>query len=103
MSNDPAAITGNIVIVAHIDAAPGKGDEVEKLIKAVRDSSVSDVEPGTLVYRVSRFNESFAHFEEYENADAIAKHTSQPGFLALVQAQKDGIISKLDYALYKEF
>lgn len=40
-----------------VTAAPGKGDEVEKVIKGLRDHALGDSEPDNLVYRVSRFNE----------------------------------------------
>jgi len=102
MSSSAQDIQGHVVIVAHIVAAPGKGDEVEKVIKAVRDSANSNAEPGTLVYRVSRYKEEFAHFEEYESAEAIKAHMSLEPFSKLVEARKAGIIAKLDYAHYKE-
>lgn len=44
-------------MAVQITAAPGKGDEVEAVIKAVRDAAVSDAEPGSLVYRVSRYGD----------------------------------------------
>jgi len=103
MSSSAEAIQGHIIIVAHIVAAAGKEDEVADLIKAVRDSANSDAEPGTLVYRVAQFNEKFAHFEEYENAEAIKFHMSLPPFLQFVEARKNGLVAKIDYAHYKEF
>jgi len=103
MSSSADAIQGHIIIIAHIVAAPGKGDEVEELIKGVRDSANSTAEPGTLAYRVSRFNDEFALFEEYENADAIKHHMSLPAFQQFLEARKNGAATKIDYAHYKEF
>jgi len=103
MSSSAEAIKGNIIIVAHIIAATGKADEVAELIKAVRDSANSDAEPGTFVYRIARYDNKFAHFEEYENPEAIKVHMSLPAFQKLIEAKKAGTITEIDYAYYKEF
>jgi len=102
MSATPDPFKGHIVIVAHVFAAPGKGDEVQAIVTKLRDSANSDAEPGTLVYRVSRFNEEFAHFEEYENVEATKKHQELQPFQDLLKAKADGIVTKIEFGHYAE-
>jgi len=102
MSATPDPIKGHIILVAHITAAPGKGDEVQALVSKLRDSAVSDAEPGVLVYRVSRYNDEFVHFEEYESAKALETHQTLQPFLNLVQAGKDGIVARVELGHYAE-
>ncbi|KAF8302302.1 hypothetical protein DL93DRAFT_2173244 [Clavulina sp. PMI_390] len=64
MTSKPEDIAGHVILVAHLTAAPGKGEEAQAVIRKVMESANSAAEPGTLVYRVSRFNEEFVHFEE---------------------------------------
>lgn len=47
-----------------MEADEGKADEVAPYLIAVRDSAISDAEPGTLTYRLVRYKDTFALFEE---------------------------------------
>ncbi|KAF8312286.1 hypothetical protein DL93DRAFT_2168576 [Clavulina sp. PMI_390] len=104
MAASPDAIQGPIIVVAHITAAPGKGDEVENLFKAIQASAHSDAEPGALTLRVSRFGEWFITFEEYLDLAALGAHRETAAFVAFFQAGEPdgGLIVKREVAFYKE-
>jgi len=95
-----------VIIVAHITAKPGFGDEVAKHMAAIRDAAVGapddpskKQEPGTFEYRITRYGDEFAIFEKYESAEAIKKHTQGP----LADLIKAEIAEKVEWKHYQEF
>ncbi|KDQ09160.1 hypothetical protein BOTBODRAFT_179182 [Botryobasidium botryosum FD-172 SS1] len=74
MSADFSHIKGKIILVATIQAKPGKVDAVAKAIAHIRDKVITDAEPGTLTYRVAKADDSVLVFEEYANQDALKVH-----------------------------
>jgi len=103
MASTAEEITGRVVIVAHLQAKPGKGDEVAQVISEVRDFALSDGEPGTHAYRLTRFGETFAFFEEYENAAATHEHLKVGLLAPKLLSRKDELIETLEWKYYKEF
>ncbi|KAF8342187.1 uncharacterized protein EI90DRAFT_1311837 [Cantharellus anzutake] len=93
MSSNVQDITGPIIVVAHAIAKPGKEDIVADRIAKIRDHALSDKEPGTLTYRITRFGAKFAIFEQYENADAYKHHVAGP--ISQVAAEKDELLEVL--------
>ena len=51
-------------LCSQIEAKPGKGDEIAKLLADIKVNANSDKEPGCSTYRVARYGDSFTVFEE---------------------------------------
>ncbi|KAM0750623.1 hypothetical protein T439DRAFT_325680 [Meredithblackwellia eburnea MCA 4105] len=100
----PQKTTGRIILLATITAKPGKGDELQTALAAVRKLSESSDEKGTHTYRTTRQAEAdtdvFVVFEEYDLPNGIPEHTAAQPFQALAGA---GIIADLKIQYFSEF
>jgi len=92
---------GKFILSATIHAKPGKVDEVATLVCAIRDLSISDREPGTLTYRVSKGENIVYVFEEYANPEALDRHQASSTFEEFKNGGND-IIEKFDISYYEE-
>ncbi|KAK4057172.1 hypothetical protein OIO90_001667 [Microbotryomycetes sp. JL221] len=93
---------GPIILVAHVYAKSSQEENCLKHLLAIRDYSVSDKEPGTLTYRVTRSEENeglFVVFEEYKNEQSVKDHANADGFQNLL---KSGSVEKAEIKFYNE-
>ncbi|KAK4697554.1 hypothetical protein P7C70_g8195, partial [Phenoliferia sp. Uapishka_3] len=83
----PTKTSGRVILIAKITAKPGKGDDVQAALAAIRKLADSADEPGTHTYRTIRQldgdSDVFMVFEEYELPNGIRAHTSAAPFQAL--------------------
>jgi len=73
MSESPASFSGKFILVAKIEAKPGKADELQVALTHIRDHAKTQ-EPDTLEFRVTRSGDNFLIFEEYASRKALAIH-----------------------------
>ena len=79
---------GEVALVVHYQAQPGKGDEVAALL--ARHTAATRAEPGNLDFVALRGTEdpdSFVLYERYESADAFKAHQASPHFEGIAVAQ----------------
>ncbi|KZO98505.1 hypothetical protein CALVIDRAFT_525970 [Calocera viscosa TUFC12733] len=92
MSDTFDKFTGDINIVVHQTAVPGKADELVSLLKAVQASCHSDAEPGCLYYEVLRFDDQICVVERYKDGAAIHTHMNTPAFKYLSSKRSEVVI-----------
>ncbi|KAL5495487.1 hypothetical protein ACEPAI_950 [Sanghuangporus weigelae] len=103
MASTPDAFPNKVILVAHLSAKPGKGDDLQRYLKAIHKFSNSDGEPGCLTFRTSRYGDKFVVFEEYADKAAIAKHFEGEQFKALIAAVPEITEGGPTLAYYEEF
>ena len=85
--------TGPLTAVARIQAAPGKGDALEGLLR----QQVAARAPGSLLYRAHRSRidpELFLVYATYADEAAFERHAQAAGFQALLrQAAELGLVA----------
>ncbi|KAJ6494944.1 hypothetical protein DFH09DRAFT_1290476 [Mycena vulgaris] len=102
--------SGKFVMIARIECAPGKEARLEELISATRDIALSDAEPKTLTYRLSRSVDStgtkgstFVVFQEYEGLEGLKAHGANPAILALKKINEtERITAGMTYEFFEE-
>jgi quinol monooxygenase YgiN len=85
------------VVIATVDVAEGRMEEIIPLLLAHRDRCLKD-EPGTLRFEILRPNETenkLMAYEEYQDEAAFQTH-SNGASLARVVAETAGMIANLD-------
>ena len=71
MSHSLVIATLTVRMIAQMEALPGKADELAQWFANLKAHAESGLEPGTLLYKIARFGDSFVSYEEYANADAL--------------------------------
>ena len=85
-----------VVVVASIRAAPGKGDALAALLSE-QVGTVLRAEPGCIAYRLHRSTKDadlFLFYEVYENATALDAHRAAPHLAAFRQRREgEGLVA----------
>ena len=84
-------MTTPITMIAHVRAAPGKGDVLAALLTE-QAGVVLKSEPGCLYYRLHRSTEDpdvFVFYEAYESAAALEVHKHSPHIAAYRKRRAD--------------
>jgi len=88
--------SGRLMVVATLPAKPGKEERLGELIKVVQKLALSDEEPGTFTYRVTRRVDAqgkllpvYVIIEEYAGAAGMQAHTSADAFQNLIKTAKE--------------
>lgn len=92
-----------IVVVAHLRAVEGKGDELQEEFKKLVPRVVND--SGTVAYVVHRGVDDpckFFVYEKYESQEALKAHSSTPHFKEFSRAIASLLDGRPDVALYSE-
>ena len=79
---------GEVALVVHYQAQPGKGDEVAALL--ARHTAATRAEPGCrdfVALRGSEDPDSFVLYERYDDEDAFRAHQASPHFEGIAVAQ----------------
>ena len=79
---------GEVALVVHYQAQPGKGDEVAALL--ARHTAATRAEPGCrdfVALRGSEDPDSFVLYERYDDEDAFKAHQASPHFEGIAVAQ----------------
>ncbi|KLO20585.1 hypothetical protein SCHPADRAFT_897855 [Schizopora paradoxa] len=98
MSAEASVFSGPIILNAILKGKPGKGDEIAKLLSAIRANANSNAEPGCSTFRTARHGDNFVVFEKYDDQKAVQFHFESKYFKALVAADVlDGPPSLLYY------
>ena len=90
-----------IVLTANYQCKPGMGDAVEKALLEMMP--LVKGEKGCLYYLVNRGKDdpdSFLLFEQYEDEEALAKHSETPYFKRLVLDTVIPMLEKRQRTLY---
>ncbi|KAL5518750.1 hypothetical protein ACEPAH_433 [Sanghuangporus vaninii] len=103
MSSTPDVFSNKVVLVAHMRAKPGKGDDLQRYLTAIHKFSNSDREPGCLTFRTSKFDGKFVVFEEYANKAAVEKHFEGKQFKAFAAAVPEVAEEGPTLVYYEEF
>ena len=85
---------GEVALVVHYQAQPGKGDEVAALL--ARHTAATRAEPGNLDFVALRGTEdpdSFMLYERYADSDAFEAHTASPHYEGIAVAQIRPLLS----------
>ncbi|KAG8899031.1 hypothetical protein FRB99_006968 [Tulasnella sp. 403] len=102
MSANAHAISGKVILHAHIEAKSIEAaDELAKLILKIKKHTETD-EPGTLTYRLCRFEHQLMVFEEYDNADAFDFHETSEEFKDFIKAVPALCTKPPSITFYKE-
>ncbi|KAG8986670.1 hypothetical protein FRB94_005925 [Tulasnella sp. JGI-2019a] len=102
MSRDISSMSADMTLVVslHLKATTdAAATRILEILASIRDKSLND-EPGTLLYRVFRFERSIMAFEEYENVDAFKRHTKLHPFQSYFKEGSDGLLSEPLSLLY---
>ncbi len=92
-----------IVVLALLQAQPGKGDEVEKAFKELIPKVLKD--PGTIAYKLNRNIEEpdkFCVYEKYESMDALKAHGQTEHFKAFGRATRELFAGRAQVSRYNE-
>ncbi|KZS87424.1 hypothetical protein SISNIDRAFT_446856 [Sistotremastrum niveocremeum HHB9708] len=104
MSSSPQNIkSGPIILVATLNAAPGKESEIAKHLKIISKASNSDKEPGCLTYRTVQYETKFVVFEEYADQAAVDQHLTSEEFLAFKADLPTILSGDPNLSFYSEF
>jgi quinol monooxygenase YgiN len=79
---------GEVALVVHYQALPGKGDEVAALL--ARHTAATRAEPGCrdfVALRGAQDPDSFVLYERYDDEDAFRAHQASPHFEGIAVAQ----------------
>ena len=74
------------IIMAGIEACPGRGDDVAAAIAGAQTVRLSRLEPGCLAYDLCRDADApdrFVMYERWRSLAALAEHLASPHFAAL--------------------
>ncbi|KZT38561.1 hypothetical protein SISSUDRAFT_1061914 [Sistotremastrum suecicum HHB10207 ss-3] len=114
MSSSPQNIkSGPIILVATLNAAPGKESEIAKHLKIISKASNSDKEPGCLTYRtVQPANDQLANdricylflvIDRYADQAAVDQHLTSEEFLAFKADLPTILSGDPNLSFYSEF
>ncbi|CEH18088.1 Dimeric alpha-beta barrel [Ceraceosorus bombacis] len=87
LMSPPSGVTPLILNVTIVGRDSGKTDEIVRLLKKIQSKALSDQEPGTSVYRITRgaVDKNVVNvYEVYNDAAAMAFHTENADFKELV-------------------
>jgi quinol monooxygenase YgiN len=79
---------GEVALIVHYQAQPGKGDEVAALL--ARHTAATRAEPGCrdfVALRGAEDPDSFVLYERYDDEDAFKAHQASPHFEGIAVAQ----------------
>ncbi len=92
-----------VVVLALLQAAPGKGDEVVKAFEGLIPKVMKD--PGTIVYKLNRDLENpdkFFVYEKYESMDALKAHGQTEHFKAFGRGTRELFAGRAQVTRYNE-
>ena len=81
-------LMGEVALIVHYQAQPGKGDEVAALL--ARHTAATRAEPGCrdfVALRGAEDPDSFVLYERYDDEDAFKAHQASPHFEGIAVAQ----------------
>ncbi|MDB5076048.1 MAG: Antibiotic biosynthesis monooxygenase [Chloroflexi bacterium] len=91
-----------VVLVARYYAIPGKGDAVEQALKEMAPK-VKELEPGCLMYQVSRSHENADHFllyEQYQDMAALEAHRETAHFKEIIGEKISPLVERRERGFY---
>lgn len=77
------------VLIADLEAMPGRGGEVEAAIAASQAVALTRAEPGCMAYDLCRDADTpdrFVAYESWHDLDSLREHLAAPHFAALSEA-----------------
>ncbi len=77
------------VLIADLEAIPGRGDEVKAAIAASHAVALTRAEPGCVAYDLCRDADAldrFVAYESWRDLDSLREHLAAPHFAALGEA-----------------